>query len=664
MEKAFEVEEIEKIADDNIFEIKVLPDRGSDALAYRGMAREIAALGGHKSRLGGKKFELLKIPKDNRAPKIIISDKMGCRRYIGISFENVKVGESPVWMKTKLILSGLHPVNNIVDITNYLMLLYGQPAHAFDSDKITGTITIRRAKQNEKLILLSGETKILLTEDLVIADEKQVLALAGVKGGAYAAITEQTKNIFLEIANFDGPSIRRSKARHNLLTDASYRFEREPDPNIAGEVAGEVCSLVTEFASGKFVGMRDVYPQKIKEWKIALSLARIGNVLGAEIPASQAARYLELLGLTVKKIAKGKSLEVTVPTRRPDLRDEWNLIEEIGRLYGYDKIAPRAPAVSLAPAVKNPAKYFEREVKKYLATSGFDEIMTYSFYGEREIAAALPMDHHLELENPLSPDLCYLRMTILPTALRKVKENLRHFDKFDIFEWGNVFEKNPKTGAIGEVKSLLLVSVYPKKSEQGNFASTGEQEFFYMKGKVEAFLLAMHIGADDFTFELPEKFPEIPVLKHLHPARSACICHNGKVIGIIGELHPKTLKAFGLESRIAMAGFIADDLQNLQKKEIIFAPLRKFPYALRDISLTFPNRVTVAEVETLFREAGETILKKWELFDVYEKEDKKSLAFHLYFGADDRTLSSEEMDNIFDRIVALAQERFGAILRL
>lgn len=659
--------------EDNIFEIKVLPDRGSDALAYRGMAREIAALGGHKPRFS-EKYETLKISRNNRAPKIVISDK-ACRRYIGISFENVKVGESPLWMKTKLILSGLHLVNNIVDITNYLMLLYGQPMHVFDSDKITGIITIRRAKKNEKLKILTGETKTLFAEDLVIADEKQVLALAGVMGGAYAAITEQTKNIFLEIANFDGANVRRSKARHNLPTDASYRFERNLDPNIAGEVAREVCSLITEFASGKFIGMRDVYPLKVKEWKITLSLARIGNVLGAEISQSEAARYLELLGLAVKKNAKGKSLEVTVPTRRPDLRDEWDLIEEIGRLYGYNKIIPQAPILPLKPVLENPKKIFEREVKKYLAASGFDEIMTYSFYGEREIAAtALPVNHHLELENPLSPDLRYLRMTTVSMALRKVKENLRHFDKFDIFEWGNVFGKNPKTGAIGEVKTLLLISVYPKKSQQGNLAPTGGfihrsfsgggQEFFYMKGKAEAFLLAMHIGADAVTFELPEKFPEIPVMKHLHPARSACICHNGKVIGIIGEFHPKTLKAFGLESRIAMAGFIVDELQALQKKEIIFQPLPKFPFATRDISLTFPNRVTVAEVETLFREAGETILKKWELFDVYEKEGKKSLAFHLYFGAPDRTLSSEEMDKTFDRIVALAQERFGATLRL
>jgi phenylalanyl-tRNA synthetase beta chain len=638
--------------EDSIMEIKILPDRGSDALSYQGMAREIATLGGHKPRFP-EKYESLKIPKINRSPQVVISDKDACRRYIGISFENVEVGESPLWIKTKLILSGLRPVNNIVDITNYLMLLYGQPMHVFDADKITGTITIRRAIPNEKIMLLTGETKTFVSEDLVIADEKQALALAGVMGGAYASVNEQTRNIFLEIANFDGAFVRRSKARHNLPTDASYRFERNLDPNIAGDVLGEACSLITTLASGKYVGMRDVYPRKIKEWKITLPLERVKNVLGAEIPSSEIAKYLQLLGLSVKKTAKGKSLEITVPTCRPDLRDEWDLIEEIGRLRGYEKIIPKQPLVPLVSQDENTQKIFEYVIKKYLAHNGFDELLTYSFYGERDQAAArLPHGDHLELENPLSPEQKLMRMTLAPTMLRKISDNLYRFDNFSCFEWGSVFARDDKK-QIKEKKSLLIATICPKKNDPA---------FFAIKGNTTALFGAFHIN--NVTFEPLFQSAQIPETSVLHPTRSAIVRSGKNVVGYLGELHPLVARDFGIAARVALAELDVAAMEAARATEIVFQPLPKFPFATRDISLTFPCNVTVAEAEELLCEAGAPLLKKWELFDMYEKDNEKSLAFHLSFGVDDRTLSSEEMDKTFDRIVALAEKRFGSRLRL
>lgn len=656
MMHAFEVEGIEKIADDSVLEIKILPDRGSDALSYQGMAREIAALGGHKPRFS-EKNEALKTPKINRAPKIVISDKLGCRRYIGISFENVKVEESPLWLKAKLMLSGLRPVNNIVDITNYLMLLTGQPSHIFDADKIFGAITVRRAKQNERLTLLTGETKTLSSEDIVIADEKQALALAGVMGGSYAAVTEETKNIFLEVANFDAALVRRSKARHNLPTDASYRFERNLDPNLPDEAAKEACALITRLASGKYSGMRDVYPRKIKEWKIVLPIERVANVLGQEVSLSETARYLELLGLGVKKNAQKKLIEVSVPTRRPDLRDEWNLIEEIGRLRGYEKITPKQPLVLLAPQTENIQKIFEYVMKKYLAHNGFDELMTYSFYGERDqTAARLPRGRHLELENPLSPEQKLLRMSLAPTLLRKISENLRRFDNFNCFEWGSVFARDTKK-QIKEKKSLLVAIVRTKKNEP---------TFFAIKGNMMALLGAFHIG--NVTFEPFAESAQIPEASVFHPTRSAIVKSGKIVLGVLGELHPLVARDFGIAARVALAELDVAALIEARRTGILFQPLPKFPFATRDISLTFPcidgRSITVAEAEKLLIEAGAPLLKKWELFDMYEKDNEKSLAFHLSFGADDRTLSSEEMDKVFDNIVALAEKRFGARLRV
>lgn len=644
--------------DDSIIEAKILPDRGSDALAFRGFAREISALDRHTPHLIEKKKVSLRIPSYNRASKVIIEDKKACLRYVGVSFAGVTVEESPLWLKVKLILSGLRPVSNIVDITNYVMLLTGQPIHAFDTDKLSPPITIRKAKKNEKLTLLTGEVKKLTIDDLVIADGKRVLALAGVMGGKDSGISADTTNIFVEIATFDASTIRRTKSRHNLSTDASYRYERGLDPNLPSEVVREVVTLVTTLTGGKFVGMRDIYPKTVKPWKILLPLDSVENILGAKLPLFEVVQYLALLGLTVKKIVDQKMLEVMVPTRRPDLRDEWDLIEEIGRMRGYDKVTAVAPILPLTPVEKNCAKKFEREAKEYLAYVSFDEIMTYSFYGEKEISGAqLPLEQHLELENPLSPDQKFLRMTVAPLMLRKVKENLRTFDTFDIFEWGSVFEKNLRTGTPKETKSLGCMTVLPKKSNKG-------EAFFVLKGRMEAFFEALHIDREKISWELPGKFPQMSVLTMLHPTRSAVLVYDGKPFGVIGEFHPKTLQGFGLESRMAMAEFTVENLEKLQEKEVTFLALQKFPYAVRDISLTFPHKVTVGEVEQLLLESGAPLLRHFELFDIYEQDGEKSLAFHLSFGADDRTLSGEEIEGIFDRIVTLVNERFEARLRL
>ena len=647
--------------DDNIIEVKILPDRGSDALAYQGLAREIAALDGYAPHFVEKSLKPVKIPSYNRAPKIVIADKQGCPRYGGLLLRDVTVGESPLWLKVRLIVSGLRPINNIVDVTNYLMLLTGQPMHAFDADKIAGAVTIRRAKKNEKLVLLTGDTKKLSSDDLVIADSKRALALAGVMGGQSSAVTAETKNIFLEVANFDGSSVRRTKNRHSLPTDASYRFERNIDPNLVDEALREAAAILPALCGGKIMGLRDVYPKKVAPWKISLSLDRVEHVLGEKLPLFQVVQHLALLGLKVKKVTNEDTLSVTVPTRRPDLRDEWDLIEEIGRMHGYDHIEAAAPLLPLSVSPRNPEKTLERATKKYLASAGFDELMTYSFYGDKDITAArLPLDHHLELENPLNPDQKYLRMTLAPLHLRKAAENIRHSESFDCFEWGKVFTKDQKTKRPVELNALSLLSVLPKKSNGEASAKTGEA-FFSLKGKLSALLSALHIDESKISLESSEKYSHIPVLAMLHPTRSACYVANDRVIGIIGEVHPHVLKSFGLEPRVAIGGFIASELQALQKTETVFEPLRKFPYALRDISLTFPRKTTVAEVESLLREAGAPLLQKTDLFDIYEKDEEKSFAFHLSFGAPDRTLSGEEMDTAFDRIVALAGKHGGRL---
>ncbi|MDP2838096.1 MAG: phenylalanine--tRNA ligase subunit beta [Candidatus Moranbacteria bacterium] len=648
--------------DDSIIEVKILPDRGSDALAYQGLAREVAALDGYAPHFGQKMLKPVKTPSYNRAAKVVIADKAGCPRYGALAVRGITVGESPLWLKVRLLVSGLRPINNMVDVTNYLMLLTGQPMHAFDADKIQGTVTIRRAKKNEKLVLLTGETKKLSEDDLVIADSERVLALAGVMGGKYSAVTTETKNIFLEVANFSGPSIRRTKNRHHLPTDASYRFERNLDSNLVGEALREAAALLPTLCGGKIMGMRDVYPKEALPTKITLSLDRVEHVLGVKLPLFQVVQHLALLGLKVKKVASENTFLVTVPTRRPDLRDEWDLIEEIGRMHGYEHIVAVAPLLPLIPSMENPEKRFERKTKEYLAAAGFDELLTYSFYGEKEIIATrLPLSAHVELENPLTPDQKYLRLSQVPLLLSRAGENMHHFDSFDCFEWGKVFSKHPKNKEPVEVTSLTLMTVLPKKSEKGDAAPQAGKPFFAIKGKVEAYLRALHIDMTQIAYEPSEKFPELPALAHLHPTRSVCLVHEGKPFGIMGEFHPEVLRSFGVEARLAMAGFVTEDLLALKKQVTTFVPLQKFPYALRDISLVFPCKTTVGVVEQLLHEVGAPLLQEATLFDVYEKGGEKSFAFHLSFGAPDRTLSSAEMDQVFDKIVASAARKEGRL---
>lgn len=443
--------------DDSILDIKILPDRGGDALFHEGMAREIAALDGYAPSFTEKPKKKLKIPSYNRAPKVLVAEKKISPRYSGLLIKGVEIKESPLWLQTKLLVLGYRPKNNIVDITNYLMLFSGQPIHAFDADKIAGGLTIRRAKKNEKLKLLTDVTIELSAEDIVIADSKKALALAGVMGGLSSAITTDTENIFVEVAVFESGSIRKTKQRHNLATDAAFRFERGVDSELATDILPLASSLITDLAGGKLFGLRDIGVTKHVPHKVLLSEDLVLAVLGIRVPLFEIVRLLALLGLKVKKKADKAVLEVTVPSRRPDLQDAWNLIEEIGRMRGYDKITPVAPLLPLTLPLENSAKKKEMFCKIKAASLGFDEVLTYSFYGMKEIEATLlEVDVHARLESPLTPEYTYLRSSLIPLLLRKTKENLRNFEQFSFFEYGSIFTLPAKGRLIESRRSFLL----------------------------------------------------------------------------------------------------------------------------------------------------------------------------------------------------------------
>lgn len=624
---------------DVIFDLKILPDRGADALSYRGLAREIAALEGRKLT-----FEEKKLPKYPKNPITIQVNSEKCSRYAGFLFENVKTGISPLPLKSFLLLNGLRSISAPVDITNRFLLEYGQPMHAFDADMIEGSIIVREAKAGETLELLNGETIKLDPEDLVITDEKKVLALAGVMGGTRSSVTDKTTRVFLEIAIFDAVSVRRSRVRHNLATDASYRYERGIDASVAGETFALVAELFTEYCDAEVAGFADVYPTPLESKVITLPASLPEKMLGVPVEKKFIKNCLEAFGCDVKE--KKEMFIVTIPTRRKDLEDEWNLVEEIGRTFGYENIPVTAPVFLLSLPEENQAKRFERNVKEYLSAAGFDEVMTYSFYGINDAQKyGLDPKEHLTLTNPLSPELSLLRPSVLLTALMKAKDNLRYFDSFRYFEYGSAYEHDEKD-FVNEEKQLALVLADAKSDDL----------FALLKGRVEALL--------DFAQQKNISFEAIESKEGIwHPTRSARVVAGGNNIGMIGEVAPIILSKFGVKRRVVAAQFSAEALATSFASVTTMIPLPKFPFAVRDISLTFQKRVTVGEAEQLLREAGAPLLKQYELFDIYEQAEKKSLAFHLSFGADDRTLSGKEMDEAFDRIVALAKERFGAHLR-
>jgi len=363
--------------EDYTFEIKVLPDRAHDAQSYVGVAREIAVL---ENRKIDYDFEGLNLPnKKTGKVSVEIENKKLCPRYIGAVIENIEIKESPLWMKTRLLASGIRPINNVVDATNYIMLELGQPLHAFDLEKISNgkaKIVVRTAKKGEKITLLDESIEELTENDLVIANEKEALAVAGIMGGQHSGIDEKTKTIVLESANFNVTSIRKTRTRLNIKTDASDRFEKDIDPNLAEKAMVRLIEIIEHIAGGKLEGICDVYPQKVSAWKIKLDPEYADRLLGEKIAFQKVVEILQLLGMEISK--KGKIIEAKIPTFRIDLKTQEDLIEEIGRVYGYEKIKPEAPIVPISPAPVNEKIFFTRILKNIIAAQGFSELYNYT----------------------------------------------------------------------------------------------------------------------------------------------------------------------------------------------------------------------------------------------------------------------------------------------
>ena len=690
-----EVEEVKKEGKDFVLDIDVRPNRAGDCFSHLGVAREIAAIAKLKFETPIYKIQEDKNLKAKDFVSVEVKPRQACPRYTARVITDVKVGPSPKWMRDRLKVCGLRSINNIVDITNYVMLETGQPLHAFDIDKLEGQkIIVRFAKEGEKIVTLDEEKYDLYEDILVIADAKKPIAIAGIKGGKALEINSKTKIIVLESANFNQGIIRQGSKMTDLKTDASIRFEHGLDPNLTEFAINRAAYLIQKIAKGKITqGLVDVYPKKVGPKIIRLDLDYVERLLGVKIPMTEIKNILERLGFKIKKEGarrrqdsnppaallrgtsgggsgaaklkmgpakaggwwEGRSLNVVVPTFRLDISLPEDLIEEIGRLYGYQKIPAIFPVAALIPPQRNLNIFWEDITKNILKEVGFTEVYNYSFISEDDTDIFKYNKKDLiELENSISSDFQYLRPSLIPNLLKNIAKNQKNFSEIKIFELGKTFKKIKYQ--ISKIKNTNQNSKLTEKKMLTGVMTGGA--FYQLKGVVD--LLLNKLGISNIWYDEYQPTPEESKIEVWQKGKCAEIKVNGEEIGFLGEISPQILDKIRIALKTVYFEIFFDKLSKLASEEHEYRPISRFPAAIRDIAILVPQFVRVEEVLNKIETVAGSLIRDIDLFDIYEGEElpqgKKNLAFHLIYQAEDRTLSSKEIDQIQDKIIKAIEE--------
>ncbi|XOB46261.1 MAG: phenylalanine--tRNA ligase subunit beta [Candidatus Nealsonbacteria bacterium] len=638
---SFEVEEVEKIGKDWVLDIDILPNRGPDCFSHLGIAREISAILNLKLQLENSELKEQKYQAKDFI-ELKVKSRKDCLRYTARVVTDVKVAPSPKWLRDRLKVLGLKPINNVVDIANYVMLEIGQPLHAFDLDKILDQkIIIRRAKKGEKIITLDNERYKLNKDILVIADVKDSLAIAGIKGGKRAEINKKTKVIVLESANFNPIVVRKGSKKIDLKTDASWRFEHGLDLNLTESGVNRAAYLIGKIAGGKICkGLVDFYPKKASIKKIKLDLDYVESLLGIRISTSRIKNILKRLGFKFLKSSTNQ-LMIEVPSFRLDVSIPEDLIEEIGRIYGYEKIPSVFPKAALIPPERNLNVFWEDMAKDILKEAGFSEIYTSSFVNKEQTKLfGYNNSQLIETENPISADYQYLRPSLIPKVLKSFTKNQKFFDNIRIFELGKIF-KNEKDKEKTALTGLM----------------TGEV-FYEAKGVID--LLLNNLGISDIWYDQYQPTPEESKAFVWNSKRRAEIKIGNEEVGFLGEISSKITEALKLNAKVVIFDFDFEKLQELVSEEQEFRPISPYPSAVRDIAVLVPRDVLVEEVLNKIEGTGLNLIKDVDLFDIYEGEEiaegKKNLAFHIIYQAEDRTLTSKEIDDIQEKIIKVLEK--------
>jgi len=647
---SFEVEELRKIDNDWLFDIDVLPNRAHDCLSYLGIARECCAIANLAYTPPVFKIKEDKNIKISDFVCVEVKEKELCPRYTARVMVDVNVASSPSWIQQRLKRMGLEPINNVVDILNYVMLETGQPLHAFDLDKLDGKIPkkiiIRRAKKGERIITLDDKKFQLDRDILVISDSKSPVAVAGIKGGKKAQISKSTRRIVIEAANFQMKAIRRARQKLNLQTDASLRFEHEPDPNLTLFAINRACWLIQKYCKGKVAkGIIDFYPKKVVPKRIKLDLDQVEKILGVKVSLGEIKRFFKKLELKILNYNKN-TLLVEVPTFRQDLSIPQDLVEEIGRLYGFDKLPLVIPRVLALPPERNDSVFWEGMAKDILKEMGFCEVYNYSFISDQDAKRFSFKEKELiEIENPISREYKYLRPSLIPNLLKNVKENLKYFSEMKIFELGKIYKKPP----ISEKRALTGVILT---------SGSGTQNFYYAKGIID--LLFAKLGISNVWYDEVQPTPEESKISFWRPKRCAEVKTDHTEVGFIGEISKKILEKLKISFSVVVFDLDFEKLQNLCCEEHEYQPISRFPAAVRDLAVLVPRQIKVVEVLNKINTAGGPLVRDVDLFDIYEgkeiPEGKKNLAFHIIYQAPDRTLRKEEIDELQNKIIKALEE--------
>ena len=649
--------------DDVVLEVdnKSLTNR-PDLWGHLGMAREISAFLETKFTDYKPNHKLFAKPTKGFSIEAKVEDTQLCQRYMAVGIENVTIAPSPDWLQQRLIAVGSRPINNVVDITNYVMLELGQPLHAFDKERLD-RIVVRRAKSGEQMETLDGQKRELTNEMLVIADSSKPVALAGVMGGANSEINDNTKNIVIESANFDFVSIRKTSGKLALRTESSMRFEKALDPYLAETAIARATELILKVCPSAKVATElvDVFPAKKKDLDvIKLDLAWLNSMIGEDFKAERVISILESLGFGVKQ--DKEALAVTVPTWRAtkDVSIREDLAEEVARIYGFNNIKTVMPLVAMLPPEKNEERDLERQVRELLAFgTGLFEVYNYSFVGEEQLKKLfIDTSTHLRLVNPLASHQTMMRQSLLPNLVDAVKTNQPRYKDFGLFEIGSIY--------------LDLPSEVNKDSQPGESLPYQEKRLgLVMASDNTADLLRRVKGALEYLTESLNLHiswqPNEITPNWSDKARYADIAVNGKVIGWVGQLDVKVAKSLGIKKATVVAEVSLRHLLALAKKQGhgLYQEFEKFPPLVRDLAFVVNEKILYSEISQEILKFN-PLIKQAELFDVFQGgklgEENKSLAFHVTYQAD-RTLTGEEVDKVQAKLLERMAERFDAKFR-
>lgn len=653
--------------DDTVLEIdnKSLSNR-PDLWGHYGMAREVAVLFG--KNLNEYKTESIKAGK-GKGPEVEIKDTSLCPRYMAAIVHGVKVGESPAWLKKRLLSAGIRSINNIVDITNYIMLDLGEPMHAFDAKQLVGSgkeaikIIVRKAEKDEILTLLDGNKIELDQADLVIADSEKPLALAGIMGGELSGVNEKTESVVFESANFNAAAIRRSSIRHGLRTDSSTRFEKSLDPTFCQTALEKAVAMLLQFCpeatvAGKLADKKDYV---LKTGPISVDKKFFEKKLGLPIPEKEIVKILENLGFGVE--VKKDSWIVKVPSWRAakDIAIAEDLVEEVARVFGYEKIPATMPLMSIAPPPMDEKRRLERRLRDILIRdSGYCEVDNYAFISQQQREALADKAEYLELDNPLSKEKPFLRRSLLPNLAENIVANIEFFDQVKIFEIGKTFlpELPGVRADTGGAELLPRQDVW--------FAACFSAKKNQMP-VVEARRVLEKINRElRIDFEIVS--PKTP-LPWQHPTRTVELKNKETVLGALYELHPTATEKFGLSVRLGVLelnlDLLAEALSLADKAQ--YEKISAFPEVIRDLAFTVDQSMTHAQIVAVLHKA-DSLIKKVELFDFYQGEKlppgKKSLAYHLTIADPEKTLTSEEVEAVVKKAGDLLKKKIKAEIRI